>query len=160
MIKVENLNSDEKMKKVIKIILLVIAAIAIVLLAALIISGREQASSPTNNFIMSAYLEKIPAGTQFTPGMQGVFSTIFKKDDQISLKGETSSFIGKVTMTVKIAKEGGAVNQDAMPPSVVKPGGFGFCCIAVPQELGRYSFHIYTQGKEEAISPLSFEVIE
>lgn len=148
------------MKKPIKIILLVIAVIVILLLAALIISGQKQKSSPTNNFIMSAYLEKIPAGTQFTPGMQGIFTTSFKKDDQISLKGETSSFMGKVILTVKIAKEGATTTQDAMPPSTVKPGSFGFCCISVPTELGKYYFHIYTEGKEEAISPLSFDVVE
>jgi hypothetical protein len=47
-----------------------------------------------------------------------------------------------------------------MPPLTVKPGSFGFCCISVPQEAGNYSFHIYTEGKEEKISPLSFEVVE
>ncbi len=150
------------MKKILKIILKVIIGIAILIVILLVITifTNKNKNTSENNFIRSAYLEKIPAGTQYTPGMQGVFTTTFKKDDQISMKGETISFIGKTTLTVKIAKEGASATQDAMPPMMVKSGSFGFCCISVPTELGKYYLHIYTEGKEETLSPLSFEVVQ
>jgi len=142
-----------------KIIILAIVLIVIVVLVFLIISGLKQKSATTNNLIRFVYLEKIPAGTEFKPGMQGTFATTFKKDDQMALSGK-ASFVGKATLTAKIVKEGATTTQDAMPSVLLKSGDFGFCCISVPAELGKYYLHIYTEGKEETLSPLSFEVIE
>lgn len=146
------------MKKKIIIVLSVIIAIIVIILVLMSLTN-ENAPEGKNTLVRSIYLEKIPAGTQFTPGMKGSFATTFKKDDQIALSGE-ADFVGKSSLTAKIEKEGTTTTQDAMPPAVLKPGSFGFCCISVPTELGKYYLHIYTEDIEEALSPLSFEVVE
>jgi hypothetical protein len=146
------------MKKKIIIVLSVIIAL-IVILVVLMSLTNENASEGKNTLVKSIYLEKIPAGTQFTPGMKGIFATTFKKDDQIALTGE-ASFVGKAQLTAKIIKEGETDGSEAMPSTLLKPGTFGFCCIGIPQELGKYSLHFYTEGIEESLSPLNLEVIE
>jgi hypothetical protein len=146
------------MKKKIIIALSVIIAL-IVILVVLMSLTNQNAPGGKNTLVKSIYLEKIPAGTQFMPGMEGIFATTFKMDDQIALSGE-ASFIGKAQLTAKIIKEGETDGPEAMPSMLLKPGIFGFCCIGVPQELGNYSLHFYTEGMEESLSPLNFEVAE
>ena len=146
------------MKKIIIIIPSVIISLIVILLILMSLTN-ENAPEGKNTFIRSVYLEKIPAGTQYNPGMRGTFATTFKKDDQMAVNGE-ASFIGKASLVVKIAKEGEVEQKDAMPPVTLKSGSFGFCCLTVPSEVGNYNLHIYTNDVEEAVSPLSFEVVE
>ena len=146
--------------KTLKIIGIVIGVILIVVIIFFIVSVQQQESSPTSNILSTAYLEKIPAGTSYAPGIKGVFTTTFTKDDQMLLRTETESLVGKATLKAKIAKEGEDPGNDVMPPSVIKSGSFEYCCIAVPSEPGKYFLHLYTNDKEEELSPLSFEVVE
>jgi hypothetical protein len=146
------------MRKKIIIAFSVIIAL-IVILVVLMSLTNQNAPGGKNTLVRSIYLEKIPAATQFSPGMKGSFATTFEKDDQIALSGE-ASFVGKAQLTAKIIKEGETDGPEAMPSMSLKPGTFGFCCIGVPQEIGKYSLHFYTEGTEESLSPLSFEVIE
>jgi hypothetical protein len=145
------------MKKIIIVLSIIVALI--VILVVLMSLTNENAPGDKNTLVRSIYLEKIPAGTQFVPGMKGSFATTFKIDDQIALSGE-ASFVGKTQLTAKIIKKGETDGPEVMPSTLLKPGTFGFCCISVPQELGEYSLHFYTEGTEESLSPLSFEVIE
>ncbi len=146
------------MKKNIIIIISVIIVLIVILLVLMSLTNQN-APEGKNTLVKSIYLEKIPAGTQFTPGMKGSFATTFKKDDQIALSGE-ASFVGKAQLTAKIIKEGEVDGSEAMPSTLLKPGTFGFCCISVPEDLGKYSLHFYTEGIEESLSPLIFEVAE
>ncbi len=146
------------MKKVIIIVPSVIVGLIVILLVLMSLTNQN-APEGKNTFVRSVYLERIPAGTQFNPEVKGVFSTTFKKDDQMALNGE-ADFMGKASLTVKIAKEGEVEQKDAMPAMTLKPGSFGFCCLTVPTEIGKYYLHIYTNDKEEAVSPISFEVVE
>lgn len=146
------------MKKITKITILIIILIAIALLVLFVITGSKKPGGK-HTLIKSIYLEKIPAGSQFNPDVKGGFAMTFKKDDQIALRGE-ANFIGKTWLTAKILKEGETAAKDVMPTTMVKPGSFGICCISVPQETGKYYLHFYTEGTEEELSPLSFEVVK
>jgi hypothetical protein len=143
-----------------KIILIVLSVMVLAVLVFFILTSSGQEPAEGNSLLNWVQLERIPSGTEFTPGMHGMLAVSFKKDDQMAISGE-ADFIGKATFTARISREEGSTTAaEVMPPLSIKPGTFGFCCISLPQDPGEYFFHFYTNGTEEALSPLSFEVTD
>ena len=130
-------------------------------------TGAEQLQAALNQCIegtkeiTSAHLEKFPAGTTMTPGAQGTETTTFKKTDLMALSGEAvvTGTAGKAILTFQILYANGEIVQGGGQGMEIKgSGGFGMCCINVPQTLGTYSLKLFLDGKE--VKVISFEVVK
>lgn len=129
--------------------------------------GAEQLQTALNQCIegtkeiTSAHLEKFPAGTEIGPGVQGTVTTTFKKTDLMGLSGEAviTGATGKATLTFQILDANGEIVQGGAQGMEIKgSGGFGMCCINVPQTIGEYNLKLFLDGKEA--KTLTFEVVK
>jgi len=118
-------------------------------------SGESQTFS---GGITEAHFEIFPAGTQLEPGMIGTNTSIFNKDDLVSISGE-SDVSKQVVLTIKIFDNNGNDMGTAWYGNEIKiqTGPFGFGSITIPQTAGTYLLKIYLDNSQAKALP--FQVL-
>ena len=109
--------------------------------------------------ITDAHFEIFPAGTQMQQGMTGTNTNIFKKDDLVSISGQ-SNVSSEVTLTIKIMDSNGSpVSNTGWYGNEIKIkfGTFGFGSIVIPQVAGNYTLKIYLNNQEAKDMPFSVQ---
>lgn len=129
--------------------------------------GAEQLKTELNECVVgtkeinSVYLEKFAAGTQMGPGVKGTTTTTFRKNDLMGISGEAviTGKTGKATLTFQVLDENGKIIQGGGQGMELKgSGGFGMCCINLPETPGKYTMKLFLDGKES--KTISFEVVK
>jgi len=141
--------------KILIIIVIILVLVAVGLAYYLVFWQKEGISGE----VTSVHLEMFPEGTDIGPGQKGTETSTFKKSDLMAISGEAKLRTEKSMLTFQILDEKGEMVQGGAPGMELKAsGGFGMCCIDLPNEVGKYNLKLFLDEKEAKI--ISFEVVE
>ena len=149
------------MPKKLLIFIFIVILVLIILGVLYYIGMPNQEPMEKDNEIVSISLIRFPAGTEIDHETEGIKTSTFEKEDLIKVEGKIKLAEGKdeTTLTSQVFDEGGKLLEQIYAPGMeIKGVSFGFCCIRVPEEIGKYTLKFFLDSKEA--KSINFEVIE
>ena len=123
-------------------------------------SDYQRAKENLADRIISAHLERFPAGTKIEEGMKGEEKTIFKQGEWLGVVGEIKTKeSGKLSFEIFDLNDNLIATKDIWQMSTKEgQGSFGMCCIVVPNEAGQFKLSLFFN--DNLMKNLNFSVTE
>ncbi|MFA6588259.1 MAG: hypothetical protein WCT08_04260 [Patescibacteria group bacterium] len=122
-------------------------------------NGNTNQAANTNtspNQITKVELQRIPAGTTFSPNNTYETTTSFNVGDQFGLS-VTGEFKLGTTLAHTFTNSAGKEIEAQSKHQNLQPGTNGSCCFSLPTTAGSYNLKLYVDGKAAQSVPITLK---